>query len=263
MKTYKDQIGNRITLKGLPQRIVSLVPSQTQLLYDLGLEDRVVGITKFCIHPAHWFASKTRVGGTKTVNIDKVAALNPDLIIGNKEENTAVDIEALQSLAPVWVSDVNTLEDALEMIQHLSEITGRTSQGSQMIQTISKRFTALENRSSVHPLKGKSVVYVIWNEPIMAAGTQTFIHDMLERCGLENCIQTSRYPEITGNVKTDFVFLSTEPFPFSETHFPHYQRIFPSAKIVLVNGEPFSWYGSALIEAPRYFEQLLDKLTED
>lgn len=261
MKIFRDQIGNDITLKEPPQRIVSLVPSQTQLLYDLGLEDQVVGITKFCIHPAHWFETKTRIGGTKTVNIEKVKALQPDLIIGNKEENTRADIEALQSLAPVWVSDVDTLDNALEMIQHISEMTGRLSEGTQLIRTISDRFNALGNRIKCHPVRGKRVVYVIWNDPIMAAGTDTFIHDMLERCGLENCIQISRYPEITGDEKPDVVFLSTEPFPFSETHFPQYQRIFSSAKIVLVNGELFSWYGSALTEAPLYFEQLLDELT--
>ena len=91
----EDQMLRTIQVPSHPHRIISLVPSQTELLYDLGLGDRVVGITKFCVHPEAWFRTKPRVGGTKKVDIDKVRALKPDLIIGNKEENERKDIEAL------------------------------------------------------------------------------------------------------------------------------------------------------------------------
>ena len=111
-----------IRLGATPRRIVSLVPSQTELLYDLGLEERVVGITKFCIHPKEWYRSKVRIGGTKNVNFDKVKTLRPDLIIGNKEENFKEDIEALEEIAPVWMSDIFTLDDSLEMINQLGSV---------------------------------------------------------------------------------------------------------------------------------------------
>ena len=104
MELFIDQLQSEIRLDRVPRRIVSLVPSQTELLYDLGLEDEVVGITKFCIHPNKWFSSKDRIGGTKSINIDQVKSLAPDLIIGNKEENTIEDIERLREIAPVWMS---------------------------------------------------------------------------------------------------------------------------------------------------------------
>ena len=93
---FTDQIGHSFELKTSPKRIISVVPSQTELLFDLALNDKVIGITKFCIHPKEWFRNKVRVGGTKNLNLAKIAALKPDLIIANKEENTQSEIEELQ-----------------------------------------------------------------------------------------------------------------------------------------------------------------------
>ena len=103
MYDFTDKLNRSITLFDKPLRIISLVPSQTELLYDLGLDEEVVGITKFCVHPDVWYRTKTRIGGTKTVNIEKVKSLSPTLIIANKEENTKSDIEALEKIAPVWI----------------------------------------------------------------------------------------------------------------------------------------------------------------
>src|SRR6476469_3628427 len=110
------------------QRIISLVPSQTELLYDLGLEAEVVGITKFCVHPEHWFRNKPRVGGTKQVSIEKVAALQPPLILANREENVKEQVEAMEAIAPVWVSDVTNIPSALEMISAVGELTGKSAE---------------------------------------------------------------------------------------------------------------------------------------
>src|ERR1035438_9640363 len=111
MLKHTDQMGRRLELHSRPKRIISLVPSQTELLYDLGLRDEVVGITKFCIHPKAWMKTKTIVGGTKKLNIDKIIALNPDLIIGNKEENEKLQVEELMRNFPVWMSDISSLEE--------------------------------------------------------------------------------------------------------------------------------------------------------
>lgn len=132
------------SLQQLPRRIVSLVPSQTELLYDLGLEEETVGITKFCIHPEAWFRSKARVGGTKNVDIDKVRALQPDLIIANKEENVKEQIEALADIAPVWVSDIQDLDDALDMIRSIGHITGRQEKAELIAKLIGHRFNELQ-----------------------------------------------------------------------------------------------------------------------
>ncbi|RFC54808.1 ABC transporter substrate-binding protein [Brumimicrobium aurantiacum] len=257
-----DQIGNKINLEKEPVRIVSLVPSQTELLFHLGLGDRVVGITKFCIHPNEWFRSKERIGGTKDVKIDKVAQLNPDLIIANKEENTKEDIEALQEIAPVYVSDIFNLEDSLEMITQVAELCNLASKGEEIKSAIRKNF------STIVPFLNKpKVAYLIWKNPYMGVGSDTFIDFVLSDClQMENVLANqSRYPEL--NLETiptlDYLFLSTEPYPFKEKHIEELQSDFPDTKIVLVDGEFFTWYGSRLINAPKYLNGLMKELIDD
>lgn len=259
---FIDQLGNRINLDRNPKRIVSLVPSQTELLYHLGLEEEVVGITKFCIHPKQWFQSKERVGGPKKIKIDKVRSLSPDLIIGNKEENTKEDIEALRAIAPVWLSDVFNLEDALEMISQVSLICGKEEQGkliNSQIKTNFKHLTPLKNNLKV--------LYMIWKKPYMAVASNTFIHHILtQQLGFENVLgNQERYPEIDINnlPEVDCVFLSTEPYPFNEKHIPEFRAYFPNAQILVVDGEFFTWYGSRLIDAPEYFNGLRELLVKE
>lgn len=257
-RIFTDQMNHTIRLEGIPRRIVSLVPSQTELLHDLGLSEEVVGITKFCIYPEDWFANKTRVGGTKQVNIEKVRELQPDLIIGNKEENTKEDIEALMEIAPVWMSDIYSIDDALTMISSIGEITDREPAANTLISEIEMAFHRLEN-----PLKGKSVLYFIWKDPFYAVGPSTFIHSMLTIIGFQNIVQEDRYPEWVGSEKDpDYVFLSSEPYPFKEEHLDEVQMKFPGSRIVLVDGEMFSWYGSRMRLAPAYFKELFDHLTQ-
>ncbi|HMQ77580.1 MAG TPA: helical backbone metal receptor [Flavobacteriales bacterium] len=241
-----------------PQRIISLVPSQTELLHDLGLGDRVVGITKFCIHPDAWFRSKPRVGGTKKVDMDMVRALRPDLIIGNKEENAQADIEALETEFPVWMSDVRDLESALDMIRRVGTLTGSDSKAAGLIAGIEQAFSSLRSHSP--PL---SAAYLIWHAPMMVAGADTFVNDMLGRCGLTNAFahRPERYPEVSpaelAVADPDVILLSSEPFPFAERHILHYNALCPGAPVHLVDGELFSWYGGRLLKAPAYFSGLL------
>jgi len=256
---YKDQIGNKIILEKEPVRIVSLVPSQTELLYDLGLGDRVVGITKFCIHPIEWFKTKYRIGGTKDVNIEKVVQLQPDLIIGNKEENTKEDIEALQKIAPVWVTDIYDLTDSLEMITQVSEICNVSDRGFEMINKIQTNFNTLVPFESA-----PKVAYFIWKDPYMGVGVNTFVnHVLVDHLGMENVLgNQERYPVVDMSKLSDldYVFLSTEPYPFKEKHFAEFQNYFPNAKIMLVDGEFFTWYGSRLVNAPNYFKELMKEM---
>jgi ABC-type Fe3+-hydroxamate transport system substrate-binding protein len=240
-----------------PKRIVTLVPSQTELLYDLGLEQETVGITKFCIHPEEWFRSKTRIGGTKTVDIEKVRALNPDLIIANKEENVKEQIAALNDIAPVWVSDIHTLTHALGMIREIGALTFKKERADAIADRIAENFGQLSSTSG-----NCSCLYLIWRNPWMTVGSDTFIHDMLQRLGLRNVYSTEhRYPVITGqDIATrnpQFIFLSSEPYPFKEKHIAELQAIVPQARIILVDGEMFSWYGSRLLKAAAYFKSLL------
>ena len=259
MKTYTDQMNSTIRLESAPRRIVSLVPSQTDLFHHLGLEDEVVGITKFCISPNEWFRSKTRVGGTKSIDIEKVKTLKPDLIIGNKEENSIDDIKVLEEVAPVWMSDIYTLEDAIEMIRLLSDIMKVSDKAESLIKDIDAGFKKLNNLTSEGSTK--SVLYYIWKDPGMVSGKNTFVDDMLSKCGLVNASNIERYPVIEElEDDPDLIFLSSEPFPFKEIHMGEFQTKFPKSKIVLVDGEMFSWYGSKLKDAPFYFSKLIGDL---
>lgn len=255
--TYIDQMRRTVEVNSTVLRIVSLVPSQTELLVDLGLREKLVGITKFCIHPPELRKEVQLIGGTKNAKIDLIRSLNPDLIIGNKEENNQTDIEQLEQEFPVWMSDIFNLEDALEMLDKIGELTGTQQKAAEL------RFAIEKNFESLNPLKstGKSVLYLIWKNPYIAAGKNTFIDSLLETLGFENAMNQDRYPEVNlETVNPDFVFLSSEPYPFKEKHIDELQKQFPESRIVLVDGEYFSWYGSRLLGAPAYFLELLGSI---
>jgi ABC-type Fe3+-hydroxamate transport system substrate-binding protein len=255
---FADQLGRTIILKEIPVRIVSLVPSQTELLYDLGLREEVVGITKFCIHPKEWHQTKTIIGGTKKIDFEKITTLKPDLVIGNKEEDLKEDIDKTSESFPVWVSDIKHIEAALNMIQCLGEITGRIGNAEEIIQKIKSAFDAFES------LKNKKrVLYLIWRKPWMSVNADTFIHEMLVKCGFENVAKANpnRYPVLLDNelqdLRPEVIFLSSEPYPFKEKHFHELRRILPDTAFLLVDGEAFSWYGSHLIKSAVYFKELV------
>jgi ABC-type Fe3+-hydroxamate transport system substrate-binding protein len=258
-----DQLGREIEIPEHPGRIVSLVPSQTELLHDLGLGDRVVGITKFCTHPSEWYRQKTRVGGTKKLNYKKIVDLDPDLILANKEENQKEDVEWLRERFPVWVSNVHDVPSAIEMIEQIGIITGKNESALQIGSEIESRFDSLRNYH-----KEKRVIYLIWNSPYMAAGKGTFIDSIMAHAGWKNVVMEERYPELDVQkmlqLQPDHILLSSEPFPFGTKHLEEIQNIFlrteskNSPKIMLVDGRIFSWYGSALLETPKYIKRLMD-----
>lgn len=256
---FTDQLGNILEFSEKPQRIVSVVPSQTELLFELGLEKEVLAITKFCIRPDKWFREKVRIGGTKKLNIEKIIALKPDLIIANKEENTQEDIEALKKYFRVWISDINSLNDALKMICGIGELTGKSEKANELVRNIEKEFSLLKHY--LHDAKTVRTAYFIWYNPLMAAANHTFINFMLGECKFENVFSPlNRYPEISESVLKDanpeLILLSSEPFPFKEKHVEYFKEICPDAIVKLVDGELFSWYGSRLIFSPNYFKQL-------
>ncbi len=255
---FTDQMGRGVYLKQWPpQRIVSLVPSQTELLYDLGLGDRVVGITKFCVHPEKWYRSKMRIGGTKTPDFKRIRKLEPDLIIGNKEENTKAGIEQLEKDYPVWLSNVTDLNSALNMMKKVGELTHTLPRAEALARKIAAAFHAF--RLPEHYAQ-KRVAYFIWKDPWMTAGPETFIHALLEHCGFVNAIQNARYPEVRlpalARAKPDLILLSSEPYPFREMHIPPIRAVCPKAQIRMVDGEYFSWFGSRLAGTPDYMRSV-------
>jgi ABC-type Fe3+-hydroxamate transport system substrate-binding protein len=243
------------------QRIVSLVPSLTELLFDLGLDSEVVGLTKFCIYPADKVTGKTVVGGTKNVHLERVAALAPTLIIANKEENTRADIEALQANFPVLLTDVVTLDDALTMIVTVGEAVDRQAEARQLANKISDSLAALTRPVEKLSTPPARVAYLIWRDPWMVAANQTFIDSMLTVAGFANAFGSQiRYPVVSpADLQTadpDLIMLSSEPYPFREKHLAELKEICPRARLILVDGELFSWYGSRLVHSADYLMKL-------
>jgi ABC-type Fe3+-hydroxamate transport system substrate-binding protein len=257
-----DHLGRRVLLDKLPRRIVSTVPSQTEWLFHLGLEERIVGITHFCERPAEKVRAKTPIGGTKNLKLERIAALAPDLILANKEENPPEPIHWLAERFPLWVSDVQDVASAADMMRQTARLTDRTEQAEPDIRRMEAGFEAL----SAEPRPAaERVLYLIWRKPYMSVGEDTFIHRMLQAGGWQNALEGStRYPalevEVMRALEPAWVFLSSEPFPFGRKHLDEIQALLPGASVALVDGSFFSWYGSRLLQAPNYFRSLRQRL---
>nr|WP_321222346.1 helical backbone metal receptor [uncultured Psychroserpens sp.] len=255
---HQDQLKRILEIRTTPKRIVSLVPSQTELLVDLGLESHIVGVTKFCVHPSFLRKNKSIVGGTKQVHYDKIESLNPDIILCNKEENTKEMILELEKIAPVHISDIYNLDDALELIMMYGFLFSVEKKAEQLIKIISNAYKDfclfIKDRPKL------KVVYFIWKNPWMVAAKHTFINEMLELNNFDNTFSIlERYPEIQLDAidkNIDILLLSSEPYPFKNKHVNSLQLKFPESKVILVDGEYFSWYGSRLKHAFNYFKTL-------
>jgi iron complex transport system substrate-binding protein len=261
MIQLKDQIGVLHGFTASPKRIVSLVASQTELLFDLGLEDEIVGVTKFCVHPMHLKSTKTIVGGTKKVKFEKIKALRPDIIIANKEENTKEIVEELRQICSVWVTDIITIEDNFQMIADFGKLFNKRVEAQKWMDKIDYAYRDFQQFMSSREVQ--KVAYFIWANPYMVAGNNTFINELLKLNKFDNIYanREDRYPEIIVQKMRiqgdpDLILLSSEPFPFSDEHAFELGRFTHHAKTIFVDGEMFSWYGSRLLKAFDYFKVL-------
>ena len=247
-----DDRGIPLALEGIPQRIVSLVPSLTETLVDLGAEDRIVGLTKFCVHPDHLRRERTRIGGTKGVNLASIMDLKPDLVLANLEENDAQDVMALEIAGiPCWVCDVRSVERAFQLLADLGTLVGCAQAGEDMAEQV--RASWIRGQASFKPSYRK-VAYAVWRSPWMWAGSDAYIQDVLKWWGWSPWPALPRYPELTmdevASAEVEGVLLPSEPFPFKESHLQECGGL-PAQ---LVDGEMFSWYGSRMLQVPSYFE---------
>ena len=243
-------------LSFIPRRIVSLVPSQTELLFYLGLDKTTIAITKFCVHPPEWHFTKKLIGGTKNIHAQEIKALKPDLIIANKEENIKEQVENLANEFLVWLTDVDGLQSAYKMIADIGQLTGTMFKAGMLINDIRQKFSTISAHQKIN------TAYLIWRKPYMTVGGDTFIHQMLYYCGLRNIFgNEKRYPVVTveqlKKSACQLLLLSSEPYPFVQKHADELQKQLPHIKIILVDGEFFSWYGSRLLFAADYFKNLL------
>jgi ABC-type Fe3+-hydroxamate transport system substrate-binding protein len=238
-------MGTVLELPGIPQRIVCLVPSITELLVDFGLETAIVGCTKFCVRPLHLRSRQRLIGGTKNVRLEKVTELAPDLIIANKEENTREEVEHLAQQFPTWVSQVRTVLEAEEMIARLGRLFAVEDRAKVIIAANRK---TMELHRLATPQKA---LYLIWRDPWMSVGGDTYIHDVMRQLGYENVVGDQlRYPTLSVEeiraLAPERILLSSEPYPFKEVHLAEWLAILPEAEVELADGEFFSWYGSRL-----------------
>ena len=258
MATWEDQTGRSLELSQPPRRIVSTVPSQTELLYDLGLEAEVVGITAYCEAPPHWLESKTVIGGTKNLQIEKIRALEPDLIIGNKEENIKEQIEALAAETPVWLSDVRSVDHALEMIASIGTLTGRQQQAETLQQSIAGE------RAKIRPLPDLRAAFLIWKDPLMMAGPDTFIGQVMQEAGWHNAApeEGGRYPQTDlsalQSMNLDLLLLSSEPYAFTSADLHQLSAAARHSRVV--DAQLFSWYGSRMQYLFPYLGRLQEQL---
>ena len=267
-----DMMNERVVINFPPKKIISLVPSQSELLWDIGLQKELIGITKFCIHPTAMFRNVQVVGGTKKLNINKIIALQPDLIIGNKEENSKEDITELKEHFPVWISEIETLGDAFKMILELGRITDRKEKAERIVSEIQEEKLSFSSKYNTGaPIR---CAYFIWKEPYMSVGKNNFINTLLHTCGLINVFaedyystddfenKNLRYPQINESqlkkAKPQLILLSSEPYPFREKHVREIKSIYPDTVVKIVDGEFFSWYGSRLKKSFKYFYELLN-----
>ena len=248
------------------RRIVSLVPSTTELLCALGLADALVGVTVYCVEPRDVVRTKTRVGGEKDPDLAKIQALAPDLVVANIEENRREDVEALRAAGlHVWLAYPRSVAESLVMIRELGEVTGTVAGARALLDSLEPLYA--EARAHAAGRRPTPVFYPIWREPWMTVGRDTYIHDLLATCGGANVFaDRERYPSISleevAARAPEVVLLPDEPFRFRRAHLRDFDA-YPAMPAVragrlhLVDGKPFSWHGPRLAEALRTVPALL------
>lgn len=262
-----DASGVPLAPGGPPRRIVSLVPSTTETLCALGLGQALVGVTVYCREPRPVVAGKTRVGGEKDPDLDRIRALAPDLVVANIEENRREDVAALRAAGiPVWVTYPRTVLDGIAMVRELGQVTGTEARAAEIAGELERLYREAAEAAAARP--PVAVFYPIWREPWMTINRDTYVHDLLQVCGGRNVFadHPERYPRITLDEvaarRPEVILLPDEPFRFRRAHlrdFAPYREVpaVAAGRIRLVDGKPFSWHGPRIADALRTVPALL------
>jgi ABC-type Fe3+-hydroxamate transport system substrate-binding protein len=257
----RDATGVALASSSPPRRIVSLIPSTTETLCALGLADALVGITVYCREPRHVVATKTKIGGEKDPDLERIRSLAPDLVVANIEENVRAHVETLRSWnIPVWVTYPRTVLESLRMIAELGTVTGTTARADAILAELTPLYERVRADAATRP--PVRVFYAIWRGPYMTINRDTYIHDMLATCGAANVFadHPERYPTITLDEvaarRPDVILLPDEPFRFRAVHlqdFAPYANVpaVADGRVRLVDGKPFSWHGPRIADALR------------
>lgn len=252
-----DQLCRTVVIPNKPERIISLVPSITELLFDLGLDNEIVGITDYCILPKDKVADKTRIGGVKQIDLSAIEELSPDFVLASKEENDRDEIMELQKHYPVWVSDVHTLNDVFSMIESIGVMVNRMGIAQRLVGEMKSGFDMLP---AYLPMQA---AYLVWNNPCIVAATGTLIDEIMQKCGLTNVYKhLEGYPQIDrGSLgSADIILLTSEPYSFDIGEIESFKQDFPQQEVYCVDGLMFSWYGSHLRLTPAYLKHLREAI---
>jgi ABC-type Fe3+-hydroxamate transport system substrate-binding protein len=248
------------------RRIVSLVPSLTEALFALGLGDRVVGVTDWCVHPAEALAGRPRVGGTKNPRIGAILELAPDLVLANREENTRRDVARLEAAGvAVWVTYPRTVRDAAALLRELAQLGAPPRALRERVEPLEAEVARAE---ASRPARATRFFCPVWRRPWMAVGADTYAHDLLELCGGENVFRERserRYPIVETSellrARPEVILLPDEPYAFGPHDVADLARLdVPAARdgrIHLVDGTLVSWYGPRTLRAMQTLRPLL------
>ena len=271
MTPLVDASGVALDLRRPPQRIVSLIPSTTETLCALGLAEALVGITVYCREPAEALRDKTRIGGEKNPDLERIRDLRPDLVVANVEENVRVHIDTLRSWGiPVWVTYPRTVAEAMRMIRELGLLTGTEARAATLTDEAEARLAEVGAATARRP--PVPVFYAIWREPWMTINRETYIHDVLRVCGAANVYgeHPERYPTVSLDEmaarRPAVILLPDEPFRFRRVHLKDFELYLEvpavrTGRIHLVDGKPFSWHGPRIVDALRTLPALFSSDT--
>lgn len=273
MSTFTDGLYREIEISAAPKKIVSLVPSITETLYTFGVDRRLVAVTNFCVEPPEALQTKARVGGTKTLDVDGIKALEPDLVIANAEENREEDIRQLvRGGLTVFVTFPRTVAAAVNMMRQIAEFTDSTSKARDILDEAEETLNEIRNESRNHPRP--RVFCPIWRRPWMTIGADTYMHDFISVCGGRNIFadRHDRYPRVEldemARRMPEVVLLPDEPYHFMEKHKADFAtRAYVPAvrdqRIHVVEGKTLCWYGPRIAKGLRYINGLLQYPTVD
>lgn len=253
-RTVDDALGRTIAVPQPVARVVSLVPSLTDLCFALGVGDRVVGVTDVCTEPAGKLEGIARVGGEKRPSIEVIRALLPDLVLANKEENRRQDVDRLSdSGIAVHVSFPRTVEEGGFLCADLGRLLGVAARGRELA-TAARKARAAARKAAIHP--AVSAVVLVWKNPWMAISGDTYGSDVLACLGGRNLYAgaSQRYPKVTldavAREKPRLVLLPDEPYAFTEDDAAEIRRAIPGAAVVRCPGRAFFWHGPRAVEIP-------------
>ncbi|HEU5393471.1 MAG TPA: cobalamin-binding protein [Candidatus Methylomirabilis sp.] len=257
-RRFRDALGREVSVPVLPRRVVSLIPSVTEICFALGAGDRVVGVTSFCTEPPAGVAEKVRVGGEKNPDLERIRRLRPDLVIANVEENRKPDVDALaESDIPVYVIYPRGVGEGITLLRTLGELLGVPAAGEAQAARVEAALEEVRRlRAGCAPLR---VFCPIWKNPWMACNRDTYVHDVLVTCGGENITaeRPERYPRVTleevAAAAPEVILLPDEPFRFGPKHLPLFS-VFPGmpavrdGRLYCIDGKWISWYGPRMAE---------------